>query len=74
MMKEFMDIKSRSNYEVSMGDTVKIIAEIMDANIEIECDAQRVRPKKNEVERLWADKSNAGKITGWTPAYKGSMV
>jgi len=60
-----------SNYEVSMGDTVKLIAEIMETNIEIECDAQRLRPEKSEVERLWADNSKAGKLTGWTPAYAG---
>jgi len=60
-----------SNYEVSIGDTVKIIAEIMDANIEIECDSQRIRPDKSEVERLWADNCKAGKLTGWTPTYAG---
>ncbi len=60
-----------SNYEVSMGDTVKMIAEIMNANIEIECESQRIRPEKSEVERLWADNSKAGRLTGWAPAYAG---
>jgi dTDP-glucose 4,6-dehydratase len=60
-----------SNYEVSMGDTAKIIAEIMGANIEIECDEQRIRPENSEVERLWADNSKARKLTAWTPAYAG---
>ena len=60
-----------SNFEISIGETVKIIAEIMNANIEIESDLQRIRPKNSEVERLWADNSKAGKLTGWTPAYSG---
>jgi dTDP-glucose 4,6-dehydratase len=60
-----------SNFEISIGETVKIIAEIMNANIEIESDSQRIRPENSEVERLWADNSKAGKLTGWTPAYCG---
>jgi len=58
-----------SNFEISIGDTVKIIAEIMNADIEIESDSQRIRPENSEVERLWADNSKARKLTGWVPAY-----
>lgn len=60
-----------SNFEISIGETVKIIAEIMNANIEIESDSQRIRPENSEVERLWADNSKARKLTGWVPAYGG---
>jgi dTDP-glucose 4,6-dehydratase len=60
-----------SNYEISMADTVKLIADIMKAHVEIECDSQRLRPEKSEVERLWADNSKARKLTGWIPAYEG---
>lgn len=60
-----------SNFEISIGEAVKIIAEIMNANIEIESDSQRIRPEKSEVERLWADNSKARKLTGWVPAYGG---
>jgi dTDP-glucose 4,6-dehydratase len=60
-----------SNYEISIGETVKIIAEIMKVNIEIESDSQRIRPENSEVERLWADNSKASKLTGWAPAYGG---
>ena len=35
-----------SNFEVSIGDTVKTITELMDAEIEIHKDEQRLRPKK----------------------------
>jgi len=60
-----------SNFEVSIGDTVKIIAEIMGSNIEVETDDVRLRPEKSEVERLWADNSKALRLTGWHPEYAG---
>lgn len=60
-----------SNYEISIGETVKIIAEIMKVNLKITSDAQRIRPENSEVERLWADNSKAYKLTGWAPAYGG---
>ncbi len=60
-----------SNFEISIGDTVQLIAEIMGANIEIVTDEVRIRPEKSEVERLWADNSKAKALTGWMPAYGG---
>lgn len=60
-----------SNYEVSIGDTVKLIADILKAQITIETDDVRVRPAKSEVERLWADNMKAKKLLGWQPQYGG---
>lgn len=60
-----------SNFEISIGDTVRFIAEIMGADIEIETDEVRMRPEKSEVDRLWADNSKAKRLTGWEPAYGG---
>ncbi len=60
-----------SNFEVSIGDTAKIIAEAMDVDIEIETDEIRLRPEKSEVNRLWADNSKAKKLLGWGPQYGG---
>jgi NAD dependent epimerase/dehydratase len=60
-----------SNFEVSMGETVQMIAEIMGVDIEIETDEMRLRPEKSEVDRLWADNSKAKKLTGWEPSYGG---
>ncbi|MDD4975469.1 MAG: NAD-dependent 4,6-dehydratase LegB [Bacteriovorax sp.] len=60
-----------SNFEVSIGDTVKFIAEIMGVDIEIVTDGDRLRPDKSEVDRLWADNSKAKKIVGWEPGYGG---
>jgi NAD dependent epimerase/dehydratase len=60
-----------SNYEVSIGDTVAVIADIMQANIEIITDSDRLRPIKSEVERLWADNRKAQSLIGWSPEYAG---
>ena len=60
-----------SNYEISIADTVRMIAELMDAEIQIETDQTRLRPEKSEVERLWADNSKAKKLLNWEPSYGG---
>lgn len=61
-----------SNYEVSVGDTVKFIAEIIGAEVEIETDDVRIRPDKSEVERLWADNSKAKQLLDWEPEFAGT--
>jgi NAD dependent epimerase/dehydratase len=58
-----------SNFEISIGDTAHAIAEVMGASIEIVTDDQRLRPKKSEVERLWASNSKACELLGWQPQY-----
>jgi dTDP-glucose 4,6-dehydratase len=60
-----------SNYEISIGDSANLIADIMGVEIEIETDDKRLRPSKSEVERLWADNSKALKLCGWEPEYAG---
>lgn len=58
-----------SNYEISIGDTVKLIADLMSAELVLDTDAQRIRPENSEVERLWAENAKAKKLAGWEPAY-----
>lgn len=60
-----------SNYEVSIGETAQMIANIMNVDLEIVTDEQRLRPEKSEVERLWADNKKAKKLLGWEPSYGG---
>jgi NAD dependent epimerase/dehydratase len=60
-----------SNYEISIAETSAIIAKLMSANIEIECDDIRLRPAASEVERLWADNSKAKDLFSWSPSYSG---
>jgi len=60
-----------SNYEISIGETVQMIAEVLKADIEIETEQDRLRPEKSEVERLWADNTKARELLGWQPGYAG---
>lgn len=58
-----------SGFEISIGDTVKAIATVMGADIEIISDEQRFRPENSEVERLWAGVDKAKQLTKWQPEY-----
>lgn len=60
-----------SNHEISIRDTVQVIAEVMGVQVEIETDEVRLRPTNSEVERLWADNTKALRLFGWSPEYKG---
>jgi dTDP-glucose 4,6-dehydratase len=58
-----------SNFEISIGETANLIAEIMNVNIHIVTEQNRLRPVNSEVERLCADNTKAGKLFGWSPQY-----
>ena len=60
-----------SNYEVSVGDTASLIADLMGREVEFTSDDQRLRPVGSEVERLWADNRLARELAGWTPEFAG---
>lgn len=60
-----------SNFEISIGDTVRLISEVMGIDVEIHSDETRLRPTNSEVERLWADNKKAKQLLGWAPAYSG---
>jgi len=60
-----------SNYEISIGDTVSMIADVMGVSVTIETEDVRLRPDKSEVERLWADNTKAGLLLNWQSAYGG---
>lgn len=60
-----------SNFEISIGDTARLIAEVMNTEIEIITDETRLRPENSEVERLWADNTKAKQLFGWQPSYGG---
>ena len=60
-----------SNFEISIGETVKLISEIMGIDVEIETEETRLRPGKSEVDRLWADNRKAKRLTGWSPEFSG---
>jgi dTDP-glucose 4,6-dehydratase len=60
-----------SGFEISVGETARVIAELMNAEVEIECEAERLRPPNSEVDRLFADFSKAESLMGWKPQYGG---
>jgi NAD dependent epimerase/dehydratase len=57
------------NNEISIGALVNMIAKLMDAEISIISDGERIRPEKSEVERLFCDNSKIIKHTSWKPQY-----
>ena len=58
-----------SNFEISVGDTLKLIRELMQSDVEFLTDEQRLRPGKSEVFRLWCDNTKIHELTGFTPGY-----
>lgn len=60
-----------SGFEISIGETARLIAEVMGATIEIMSEEERRRPAGSEVERLLADNRKAARLLGWRPEYAG---
>jgi len=58
-----------SNYEISVGDTLMLIRELMGSDVEFIVDEERKRPDKSEVFRLWCDNTKINKMTGFNPRY-----
>jgi len=56
-----------SNFEISVGDTLNIIKELMNSDVKFVTDEQRIRPEKSEVFRLWCDNTQIEKMTGFQP-------
>ena len=54
-----------SNFEISIGDTLNIIKELMGSDVKFIEDKQRIRPQKSEVFRLWCDNTKIEKLTGF---------
>jgi nucleoside-diphosphate-sugar epimerase len=58
-----------SNYEISVGDTLNLIRELMNSDVEFFTDEQRIRPEKSEVFRLWCDNTKIYEMTGFKPHF-----
>jgi NAD dependent epimerase/dehydratase len=56
-----------SNFEISVKDTLELIKKLMGSDVHFITDAQRMRPEKSEVVRLWCDNSKIKKLTGFSP-------
>lgn len=60
-----------SGFEISVGDTVKLIADVMGVEVEVSSDEKRMRPVTSEVERLFAGVTAAEQLFGWAPDHSG---
>ena len=58
-----------SNFEISIADTLNIIKELMQSDVNFIADEQRIRPEKSEVFRLWCDNTKLNKLTGFSPQF-----
>jgi dTDP-glucose 4,6-dehydratase len=54
--------------DVSVGDVVSVVAELMGKQLEVTRDEQRVRPTNSEVQRLVSDPRLARELMGWEPS------
>lgn len=66
---EGRNINIATSTEISMADTLKLIAELMHADVEYVVDPERLRPAKSEVRRLCGDNSLITSLTDWRPKY-----
>ena len=57
------------NEEISIGDLAKLIASIMNIEINIKPMENRFRPENSEVERLKCDNDKLTHNTSWKPQY-----
>jgi dTDP-glucose 4,6-dehydratase len=60
-----------SGFEISIKETAETIAKLMNTELELVDDEQRVRPENSEVERLHASIEKARALLGWQPELKG---
>lgn len=66
---EFINIGS--SFEISIGETVRLIAELLETDIKIITENERIRPANSEVERLFASNKKAKDLLQWEPKYSG---
>ena len=60
-----------TGFEIAIGDLARLIAEIMGREIEIESEADRLRPAASEVDRLCAAVTKAKGLLDWQPMLRG---
>ncbi len=58
-----------SGTEVTVGETLNLIKELMNSDVTFITDENRLRPKNSEVFRLCCDNTKIHKLTGFQPQY-----
>lgn len=56
-----------TDHDVSIGDMVELVGELLGRELEVELDEARVRPAASEVQRLISRPALAAELIGWTP-------
>ena len=64
---EGRNINIATGTEVSMAETLRLIAEIMGVDVQYVVDPERLRPSKSEVRRLCGDNTLITTLTDWRP-------
>ena len=60
-------IQLGTNHDVSVGDLVEMVSEVLGRELTVETDPARVRPENSEVERLISGPDLARELLGWEP-------
>ena len=60
-----------TGFEISIGDLVRLVGEVVGRRIEVNVDSERLRPAGSEVERLLSDNRKAQALLNWTPELSG---
>lgn len=63
------EVNIASNYEISMRDTLNLIAKIMKSDVVFVEDKERLRPKNSEVFRLWGCNKKLKELSNFTCEY-----
>ncbi len=66
---EGMEINIATGTEISMGDTLALISQLMGKKVEDVTDPERLRPEKSEVNRLCGDNTLITSLTDWRPRH-----
>jgi NAD dependent epimerase/dehydratase len=60
-------IQLGTGVDVSIGELVQAVGEILGRELEVEVEEERIRPEDSEVERLLSSPRLAEELTGWRP-------
>jgi NAD dependent epimerase/dehydratase len=60
-----------TGYEISIAQTVSVIAEVMNMEIKTKTDTTKMRPEKSDVLRLCAANKKAAELINWRPKSTG---
>jgi NAD dependent epimerase/dehydratase len=60
-------IQLGTGHDVSVGDILELIGELLGRELEVETDPARIRPARSEVQRLISSPALAGELLGWRP-------